>query len=87
MDDNGYDGRASITYTNPTIPSERILYRSLVSGAKKELVRAAAPRGGRCLVENRTEEGGAIEFAHCIPRGFSWRERQMVRASKQASRF
>ncbi|KZP17464.1 hypothetical protein FIBSPDRAFT_933985 [Athelia psychrophila] len=77
MDDNDYDGRASITYTDQTTHSSRII-QAPMSDAKKELVRAAAPGGGRCLVENCAEEGGAIEFAYCIPRSFSWRERQMM---------
>lgn len=71
MDEDEYCDSASIAPTNQTTPSGRIISQSQVSIAKKALVRAAAPRGGLCLVQNIAEEC-AVEFVHCIPRSLSW---------------
>ncbi|KZP32848.1 hypothetical protein FIBSPDRAFT_1036478 [Athelia psychrophila] len=69
--DDDYDASASITHTNQTTPSERIRWVSQVSDVKKALIRTAAPRGGRCMVENIAEEV-SVEFVYCIPRSLSW---------------
>ncbi|KAF7983060.1 hypothetical protein HWV62_23957 [Athelia sp. TMB] len=63
-----------MAHTNQTTPSERI---GFLPNAKKALVRTAAPRGGRCLVENIAEDY-AVEFVHYIPRSLSWRDSEMM---------
>ncbi|KAF7979006.1 hypothetical protein HWV62_43967 [Athelia sp. TMB] len=73
MDDDYCDDSASYARTDQTTSSEQIRSLSQVSDAKKALVRTAAPRGGRCLVQNIGEEC-AVEFAYCIPRSLSWLE-------------
>lgn len=84
--DDDYDASASITHTNQTTPSERIRWVSQVSDVKKALIRTAAPRGGRCMVENIAEEV-SVEFVYCIPRSLSWHHWKTVRGSRISSRI
>lgn len=85
MDDDEYYDSASIGPTNQTTPSGRIISQPQVSIAKKALVRAAAPRGGYCLVQNIAEEC-ALEFAYCIPRSLSWLNLETARVTLYSRR-